>query len=63
MSERVDFEIVCPNDHKQTVTFNQEEFEAELKSGKLIFHCNACEANRPPSRDDIAKFRKTFSKN
>ena len=28
MSDRMDFEIVCPNDHEQTVTFSGEEFEA-----------------------------------
>jgi hypothetical protein len=40
MSDRMDFEIVCPNDHDQTVTFSQEEFEEALKSGALVFHCN-----------------------
>ena len=39
MSDRVNFEIVCPHDHKQTVTFTKGEFEAELKSGALVFHC------------------------
>ena len=62
MSERVDFEIVCPNDHEQTVTFSREEFEAKLKSGTLVFHCNTCEANWPPSHEDIARIRKTLSK-
>ena len=38
MSDRIDFEVECPNDHGQTVTFNREEFEAELKSGALVFH-------------------------
>jgi DNA polymerase III sliding clamp (beta) subunit (PCNA family) len=32
MSKRMDFEIVCPNDHDQTVTFSQDEFEKALKS-------------------------------
>ena len=62
MGERVDFEIVCPNDHQQTVTFSQKEFEAELESGALVFHCNTCDTNWPPSHQDIAKIRKTFSK-
>jgi len=31
MSDRIEFEIVCPNDHDQTVTFSQEEFEKALK--------------------------------
>ena len=63
MGDRVDFEIVCPNDHDQTVTFSREEFEAALKSGSLVFHCNTCDANWPPSHEDIAKIRKRLSKN
>lgn len=62
MSARVNFEIVCPHDHDQTVTFSQEEFEAALKSGALLFHCNTCDTNWPPSREEIAKFRREFSK-
>jgi hypothetical protein len=62
MSDRWDFEIVCPNDHTQTVTFSREEFEAELKSGALVFHCNTCDTNWPPSHADIAKIRKELAK-
>ena len=62
MSKNVDFEIVCPNGHNQTVTFNHEGFEEALKSGAIEFHCNTCEANWPPSHEDIAKFRKTLAK-
>jgi hypothetical protein len=62
MNDRMDFEIVCPNDHNQTVTFSQQEFEAELKSGALVFHCNTCDVNWPPSHEDIAKIRKQLSK-
>jgi hypothetical protein len=62
MSDRMHFEIVCPNDHDQTVTFTQEQFEKELKSGALVFHCNTCDTNWPPSHQDIAAFRKQFSK-
>lgn len=62
MSDRMSFEIVCPNDHDQTVTFSKEEFEKTLKSGALVFHCNTCDANWPPSHDDIAKIRRVFSK-
>jgi hypothetical protein len=63
MSERMDFEIVCPNDHPQTVTFGQQEFEEVLKSGAMVFHCNTCEANWPPSHKDIERIRKQFAKN
>ncbi len=63
MSDRLDFEIECPNNHDQTVTFRQEEFEEVLKSGALVFHCNTCDANWPPSTEDIAKIRKQFLKN
>jgi hypothetical protein len=62
MSKRLDFEIVCPNDHDQTVTFSREEFEKDLKSGALVFHCNTCDSNWPPSHEEIAKFRKAFEK-
>jgi hypothetical protein len=62
MSDRIDFEIVCPNDHDQTVTFSQKEFEEALKSGALVFHCNTCDTNWPPSNEDITKFRKQFAK-
>jgi hypothetical protein len=63
MSDRVDFEIVCPNNHNQTVTFSQEEFEAALKSDTLVFHCNTCDTSWPPSHEEIATFRKQLSKN
>lgn len=63
MSDRIDFEIVCPNNHNQTVTFSQEEFEAARKSGTLIFHCNTCDANWEPSHEEIASMRKQFPKN
>ena len=63
MSNRMDFEIVCPNDHEQTVTFSREEFEADLKSGALVFHCNTCDTNWPPSHADIVKIRKELAKN
>jgi hypothetical protein len=63
MSDRIHFEITCPNDHDQTVTFNHEEFEAALKSDALVFHCNTCDANWPPTSAEIAKIRKQFAKN
>jgi hypothetical protein len=62
MSGRVDFEIVCPNNHNQTVSFTREEFEDRLKSDTLVFHCNTCETNWPPSREQIAEFRKELSR-
>jgi len=62
MSERHDFEIICPNNHNQTVTFGREEFEKDLKAGALEFHCNTCDTNWQPSHEEIAMFRKTLSK-
>jgi len=62
MNDSVDFETVCPNNHDQTISFRRDEFEAALKSDTLIFHCNTCDANWPPSRQDIAKIRRQFSK-
>jgi len=63
MSDRIDFEIECPNDHDQTVRFSAEEFEEALKSGALVFHCNTCDTDWPASHEEIAMFRKQFSKN
>jgi hypothetical protein len=63
MSDSMEFEVVCPNDHDQTVTFTQQEFEEVLKSGALVFHCNTCDTNWPPSHIDTAKIRKQFAKN
>jgi hypothetical protein len=60
MSARQAFEIVCPNTHNQTVSFTREEFEDKLKSGALIFHCNTCDTNWPPSKEQIADFRKAL---
>jgi hypothetical protein len=62
MSDHFDLETVCPNNHNQTVRFNQEDFEKALKSDALVFHCNTCDANWPPSSEEIAKVRKRFSK-
>ena len=62
MNDRLEFDIVCPNNHNQTVTFSQTEFDESLKSGALVFHCNTCDTDWSPSTEDIAKFRKHFSK-
>jgi hypothetical protein len=62
MNDRLEFEIVCPNNHDQTATFSQAEFEAALKSDTLEFHCNTCDTNWPPSSEEVAKLRKYFSK-
>jgi hypothetical protein len=62
MSDRLEFDIVCPNNHNQTVVFSKEEFEAKLKSDALVFHCDTCDTNWPPSHAEISKFRKEFSK-
>lgn len=62
MSDRLDFEIVCPNNHNQTVSFSHEEFEKDLKSGALVFHCNTCDTNWSPTSEEIAELRKQFAK-
>ena len=62
MSDSIDFEIVCPNDHNQTISFTHQEFEEALKAGVLVFHCNTCDTDWSPSHEEIAKFRKGFSK-
>jgi hypothetical protein len=62
MSDRRDFEIVCPNNHNYTVTFSEKEFEAELKSGALVFHCTTCDTDWPPTREEITNIRKEFAR-
>jgi hypothetical protein len=61
--ERLKFEIECPNNHDQTVKFDQKEFEEKLKSGGLMFHCEVCDTNWPPTPGEISHFRKEFAKN
>ena len=60
MHNRLAFEIVCPQNHNQTVKFTQEEFETALRANALVFHCNTCDTNWPASSEEIAKFRKEF---
>ena len=60
MSDTVKLDTVCPNNHNLTVSFTEEEFETELKSNTLVFHCNTCETNWPPSSEEIAKVRRAF---
>lgn len=61
-NDRLKFEIACPNNHNQTVSFTHEEFEEKLKSGDMVFHCNTCDTNWTPSGADIEKFRREFAK-
>jgi hypothetical protein len=62
VSDRLDFDVVCPHNHNKTVSFSQSEFEAKLKSGALLFHCNTCDTNWHPTSEEISKFRKEFAK-
>ena len=36
-------------------------FRMSNAGGALVFHCNTCEANWPPTKEEIAKMRKGFS--
>jgi hypothetical protein len=51
-----------PNNHNQTVRFSAEEYTDMRKSGDLVFHCNTCDIDWPPSSEDQARFRKAFEK-
>jgi hypothetical protein len=62
MYNRLEFDVVCPNNHNKAVSLSQDEFEDHLKSGELVFHCNTCDANWSPSKEEIDKFRKQFAK-
>ncbi len=62
MSEQLDFDIVCPNNHDQTVAFSKEGFEEALKADALEFHCNTCDTDWSLSHKEIANIRKEFAK-
>jgi hypothetical protein len=62
MSKRFEIDTVCPNGHNLTVAFNHDEFEDALKSDTLVFHCNTCDTNWPPTHEEIARFRKDSAK-
>jgi hypothetical protein len=56
------FDVVCPNNHEQTVAFTRDEFEATLSSGPLQFHCNTCDTDFQPSGKEIEQFRRGLEK-
>jgi len=62
MNDRLEFETVCPNNHNQTVGFSHKAFEEALKSNTLVFHCNTCDTDWSPSKEEIATIRKSFAK-
>ena len=62
MNNELEFDVVCPNNHNTAVTFTQKKFEDTLKSGALVFHCNTCDTNWSPSKEEIARFRKQLAK-
>jgi DNA-directed RNA polymerase subunit M/transcription elongation factor TFIIS len=62
MNDRLKFDTGCPNNHNQTVSFSQMEFEAALQSDTLVFHCNTCDTDWPPSSEEIAKLREHFKR-
>ncbi len=62
MSDRVGVEIVCPNNHNQTVKYTEPEFEEVLSSGTLVLHCNTCDTDWSPSGKQIADIRKQLRK-
>jgi hypothetical protein len=62
MNRRLKFDVVCPNNHNQTVAFTSEEFEKAVASGALVFHCNTCDTSWNPSHEQIEKMRKEFAK-
>jgi hypothetical protein len=61
MNGHAQLDTVCPNNHNLTVAFAREEFEAALKAGDLLLHCNTCGANWPPTKEQIGKIREQFA--
>ena len=62
MSKPIKFDILCPNNHDQTIALSREEFETTLSSGTLMFHCNTCDTDFEPSGKVIRQFRRQFEK-
>ncbi|HZU26022.1 MAG TPA: hypothetical protein VFA04_10895 [Bryobacteraceae bacterium] len=62
MSRALKFDVVCPNNHNQTIRYTEEEFEKAVKSGTLVLHCNTCDTSWNLSHQEIAKMRKEFAK-
>jgi hypothetical protein len=58
MSAHAQLDTVCPNNHNLTVAISRDEFEAALKGGGLLLHCTTCDANWPPSKEEMTKLRK-----
>ncbi len=61
MSDRIKLDTVCPNNHNQTIALSRQEFESAIQSDTLVFHCNTCDTDWPPSADEIAEIRDKFS--
>lgn len=61
MSDRVELDTVCPNNHNLSVTFTRKTLEAALASDTLVFHCNTCDTDWTPSSEEMAKLRKAFA--
>jgi hypothetical protein len=62
MTDRATLDTTCPNNHNLTVTFTKEEFEAALDSDTLLLHCNTCDTDWPPTREQIAEIRQAFAR-
>jgi hypothetical protein len=63
MSSSIGFDTVCPNGHNVGIEMTREEFEAALKRDTLEFHCNTCDTDWTPKKEEIAKLRKAFPDN
>ena len=64
MSQWAKLDTVCPNNHNLTLflTFlTRSQFEAALKTDSFLLHCNTCDTNWLPSREDIESIRKQFA--
>jgi hypothetical protein len=61
MNDTATLDTTCPNNHNLTLKLSRKEFESALKSDTFVLHCNTCEANWPPSKEDIEKVRKQFA--
>ena len=60
MADTANLETTCPNNHNQTINLTREQFEKKLAADSLVFHCNTCDTNWTPTKEEIEKLRSAF---
>ena len=50
----VPFHVRCPNGHHAMQRYRREDWQAGLSNGRLVFRCETCQSQWPPSLLDKA---------